>query len=54
MQSHTSILSAFTLGTAMLCGAGAIAAERAKEGTSDVTLAGAGTFKATPVGKGGS
>ena len=51
MQSHTSILSAFTLATAMLCGAGAIAADRAKEGTSDVTLAGAGTFKATPVGK---
>jgi hypothetical protein len=51
MQSHTSILSAFILGTAMLCGAGAIAAELAKERTHDVTLSGTGTFKATPVGK---
>jgi hypothetical protein len=51
MQSRTSILSAFTLTTAMLYGAGAIAADLSKKGTSDVTLAGAGTFKATPVGK---
>jgi hypothetical protein len=35
----------------MLCGAGAIAADLPKEGTHDVTLSGAGTFKATPVGK---
>src|ERR1700733_106250 len=51
MQSHRSILSAFTLSAAMLCGAVAIAADLPKEGTHDVTLSGAGTFKATPVGK---
>jgi hypothetical protein len=32
----------------------ALAGDLPKEGTHDVTLSGAGTFKATPVGKSGS
>jgi hypothetical protein len=51
MQPRTSIFSAFTLSTAMLCGAGAMAADLPKEGTSTGTFSFVGTFKPTPVGK---
>jgi hypothetical protein len=51
MQSRTSTLFAFTLGSAMTIGAAATAADLPKEGTSTGTYYSFGTAKATPVGK---
>jgi hypothetical protein len=51
MQSHTSILSAFTLSTAMSCGAGTMAADLPKEGTFSELYSAIGTAKATQIGK---
>jgi hypothetical protein len=50
MQSRTSILSAFTLTTAMASGA-AVAADLPKEGTFNATYSAFGTIKATTIGK---
>jgi hypothetical protein len=51
MQQRTSILSAFTLTTAMAFGAAAMAADLPKEGTYKGTYAAVGTVKANPIGK---
>jgi hypothetical protein len=51
MQSHRSILSAFTLSTAMAFGAAAMAADPPKEGTYSGTFSGLATVKATQIGK---
>jgi hypothetical protein len=51
MQQRTSILSAFTLSTAMFFGVTAMAADLPKEGTYSGTYSGFGTVKATPIGK---
>jgi hypothetical protein len=53
MQTHLSLLSsaAVTLGTALLMGASAIAADLPKEGAFSGTTVGNGTYKAIPVGK---
>jgi len=50
MQTRTSLLSAFTLSTAMALGAAAMAADLPKEGTFNVTYFGFGTSKATAIG----
>jgi hypothetical protein len=49
MQSHTCLLSAFTLSTAMAFGVAALAADLPKEGTFDVTYTASGTAKVTSV-----
>jgi hypothetical protein len=51
MQQRTSILSAFTLSTAMAFGAASMAADLPKEGKYKGTASGYGTFKSIPVGK---
>jgi hypothetical protein len=51
MQSHRSILSAFTLSTGMVFGAAAIAADLPKEGTVGGTYSSFGTIKSTSIGK---
>jgi hypothetical protein len=51
MQSHGSILSAFTLSAAMAFGAAAMAGDLPKEGTSSGTYSSFGTAKATAIGK---
>jgi hypothetical protein len=52
MQSHTCILSAFTLGTAMALGVAALVADLPKEGTFSGSYSSVGTAKAIPIGKG--
>ena len=51
MQSHTCILSAFTLSTAMLLGAAVMAADLPKEGTFNAIYSTFGTIKTTTIGK---
>jgi hypothetical protein len=50
MQQRTSILSAFTLTTAMAFGAAAMAADLPKEGTYSGIYAGFAAYKATSIG----
>jgi len=52
MQARTCMLSAITLGTAMLFGVAAMAADLPKEGTFTVTASTYGTAKGDAVGKG--
>jgi hypothetical protein len=54
MQRRPSMLSAFTLSTAMFFGTVAMAADLPKEGTFSCTYYGFGTSKATKVGESGS
>jgi hypothetical protein len=51
MQQRTSILSTFTLSTAMAFGAASMAADLPKEGKYKGTASGYGTSKSIPVGK---
>jgi hypothetical protein len=51
MQTRMCLLSAVTLGAAMLVGTAANAGDLPKEGTFTATYASAGTFKATSIGK---
>jgi hypothetical protein len=51
MQTRSTLLSAFTLSTAIFLGAAATAADLPKEGVSNGTFSFVGAFKATLVGK---
>ena len=51
MQPRTCMLSAFTLTAALSFGSAAMAADLPKEGTFTATYSGAGTYKATSLGK---
>jgi hypothetical protein len=51
MQTHTRLLSAFTLTAAMAFGAAAVAADLPKEGTYTGTYTSIGTIKTTSIGK---
>ena len=51
MQSRTYLLSAFTLSTAVVFGAAAMAADLPKEGSSTGSISFYGTFAATKIGK---
>ena len=51
MQRRTGILSAFTLGTAIVFGAAAMAADMPKEGMYNADYTSFGTSKATAIGE---